>query len=1692
MKRILLSWLLAAIILPVGFCQAPSIELGSNSIEEELSSSDTMVVKIPVTNNGNRDLIYNVSFIGRTVEFTKVPYSDWEVVMNQDLITPDLIITRADDQGIYNIATESYYSGSISPYSTLWALGESEDLEMSDYDYWRSAVDGNPPQMLYQTISMYDDLQGNFYDFDFNSWSEAGSGGGFSYSRNIIISWLYALDEADTILPSTTDTLAIVIDARIFNVFQSEAYIIVESNDSENGEISIPVSLTITDGTAEIETTDTEFEFETTPVGATGSVVVPIWNIGDKMLTISGMTNMYDAIVPSIMSSDVGIGSYEYLVVKFSPDTTGTYMDTIVLATNDPGAAEYKIAFYGMAGDAADISVTPTSSTKTVNYGEDLEYGDYDTTLLIISNTGDGLLEYTLSVRVPGAEVVYFEKEDNADFSLAENQDQISENVAITRGANQGIYNIATEGGYSRYVSPEGTLWYDGLTIESMSGDHEEGIYSAFGSLGDLPGNTLSMEIEETEQFFDVTFLTWSAITGGGFSYERIETVNWLKASHIENSVASGDKDTVLIFFYPSDYKETYDAEVVISTNVPDKEEVVVPFNYTVTGPAEMGIYPENLDFGGIVVGASTELTFTVSCWGADTLEISSMSTAESAFSVDHNAFNVLMDSTEEVTITFAPTMVQAYKDTIVITSNAVSTPIVKIPLTGTGLDAPDITLNTTSLSTTVESGNSTVDTLVIINDGDGMLYWNLEFIKAGTEPVEFTKDDWADPDDEANQDRVTDNLWITRGDYDGLFNAATESSYSDDSPDGVLWYDGYTYDASSLTDYETGLKNVYGSLSGLPGNTLSMYVSETKAFYDIYFNEWTSGRDGGGFSYIRTETVSWISSNTSGSILSGERDTLILYIDASEVYAGTYEAVIAVNSNDPDEESSEVSYTLTVTGEPEITINDTVLDFGDVFIGYPDSLSFTVINTGTAALDITSIVGEFNDFTVTGSGWSIPAMDSLDIMVTINASESVDYIDTLVVTSGYDGAPIIEVALSASGVLPPVITVLPESIDVDVYNDSSLTGEIYISNTGGSTLMWSLYNNSLESTLINLNKNYQNIIDVIPSFYNFSYDGGSNSISDGGDDMYDGANYLSTNLYSNFDYSDNEITSGDGIFGNGTSYYTRHLPGLFVLVADVNGISSFSITGNNGADGDGIVQGSVIEAIVQGSVYTGYLKRVGGTSDPSINHIIILERYFDATHDYSDDSNNDYHEVSDLSGINRLYYILYAGTSGLIIDDDEAGAILEQFIIAISGDYNTPNFMAFDSESDTTAAGFIDTIAYAIDLEGFAADNYSGNIVIESNDPEADITLIPINVQYGTLLQKGTIADTVVAEGFGSIQYVYSGLYSSPFSTPVEYVVYSSNTDVVTVALDGTNLTVTEQGLGTSTVTLRAQDSVGNVEFLDFEVKVNSLIQISNPISDMIVNEGFSTYSVDISDVFYNEDGDTMLYSVSSGTESVVTATIDGSAILLTEMETGSSVITLTAADEYNDSASDEFSFRVNAVPVSSGLADVEQVAGFGSYTIDLTSVFSDADTDALSYSSSSSAETVVTSAITEGVLTLSETGTGESTISVTASDGVGGEASDSFVFTNTATGVATSEFSDITIYPNPAIDQIIIQSDNLSGKIDYKIYNILGEVVVSNETNYYNPISIDISTLPAGLYHLDIISGNNIIFTEKLIITK
>jgi len=198
-----------------------------------------------------------------------------------------------------------------------------------------------------------------------------------------------------------------------------------------------------------------------------------------------------------------------------------------------------------------------------------------------------------------------------------------------------------------------------------------------------------------------------------------------------------------------------------------------------------------------------------------------------------------------------------------------------------------------------------------------------------------------------------------------------------------------------------------------------------------------------------------------------------------------------------------------------------------------------------------------------------------------------------------------------------------------------------------------------IEGLLAGLDHSHGEIAALVPGLFPFFGGETGTFIGDGGSDMYDAGNTLSTSLAGVIPYTNGAIVAADGMFGPGSRYFTAKYPGLFVMAATGIAIESFFITGNTGADGSGFVDGAVLRT----DLLTLLVKRVYGAYDPSINHIIVVPG--DApgvTHGFPAGTDDDLHVVTGLGGIDAIYYLLVARENGGYLSNEQIVAIASEF----------------------------------------------------------------------------------------------------------------------------------------------------------------------------------------------------------------------------------------------------------------------------------------------------------------------------------------------------------------------------------------------------------------------------------------------
>jgi subtilisin family serine protease len=920
----------------------------------------------------------------------------------------------------------------------------------------------------------------------------------------------------------------------------------------------------------------------------------------------------------------------------------------------------------------------------------------------------------------------------------------------------------------------------------------------------------------------------------------------------------------------------------------------------------------------------------------------------------------------------------------------------------------------------------------------------------------------------------IANNTWTTLPSVPG---GAVLGSAIDPSAKVYYAYGSYGGNSWYAYDIESGTWSVSAIPLFFVGDGGLAYVP-TSGASGIYFAQ---GENGIGMGRFETSGFSnWLAATpTSGTLEQNDNQSIQVIFDATDLFGGTYHGTIHVGSNDPVQPQIEIPVTLHVTGAPNISVERDLINFDEVFINQIKEDSLLIENTGTDMLTISSISTAL-PFGLLFSPFELAPGTSRQIRISFSPTSAGLFDGVLVIANNDPGEASINIPLRGNSVPAPVVGVNPTSLSASLLTGQQQTKTLTISNTGGSALHWNMSienagSNSLNDILESLNDRFTEVTSVIPSRFDF-YEGESGySIGDGGNDMYDVGNILGTNLGSSLNYTQGVISS-NSILGAGGIYFTKKYPGLFVMAADINA-SNFEITGDLGADGSGSVDGAVLQATINGKNYKGFVKRVYNAGDPSVNHLIIVEDNGTVGHDYSTYTNSDYHRITGLAGLVRVYYLLFAGNSGAFISNSSMQGIMTSFLSASDVGIN---WLTTDKTIGTIAVGQSEIVNVTFNATGLDGGVYTTTLNIGSNDPVAPVKNVPI-----TLAVTGA-PDIALSKTSLNFQNVYVGGTKEMF-----FNIRNSGSAVLSVSsISVSNATFT---VSPSSLQLNPRDSVRvYLHFNPTEVGAKSAIVriLSNDVDESditvsLVGNGITAPAVTITpdninvsimsgDRKYvkirlrNTGGDRLDWyldnyqspywstvdygwgNIFPDNEAEITFTIDSRNI---SSSTYNWQMWIYTNDPLRQQIPIPFQVTIaqnHAPTISQVLQDMQMGEDLPEIEVNLADYFTDPDQEVLKFYAQCDATSIVSTEISGSVLTITSHQIGSSNVSVIAEDGLGEIALQSFEVTvGSITDVENLiEISKLQSYPNPFEGRAQIKfSLQKVSTVNLRLYDVAGK---------------------------------------------
>jgi subtilisin family serine protease len=207
----------------------------------------------------------------------------------------------------------------------------------------------------------------------------------------------------------------------------------------------------------------------------------------------------------------------------------------------------------------------------------------------------------------------------------------------------------------------------------------------------------------------------------------RIASIpQWLTAAPTSGRLRAGESKPIVLHYDAAGLSGGhYPGTVNIQTN--DPAHLVLPVSAVlhVTGAPEAHVQPTSLAYGDVFVGVATPQTLIVANAGTDTLVVTDMLPSAPEIAVNPRVFSVAPHSSQNVTVTWTPSVPGAFSGSVTVQSNDSTNPNIAVPVTGNGLVAPQMVYDPTSFTRTLYTAQQEILPLTVYNTGGSNLIVN-------------------------------------------------------------------------------------------------------------------------------------------------------------------------------------------------------------------------------------------------------------------------------------------------------------------------------------------------------------------------------------------------------------------------------------------------------------------------------------------------------------------------------------------------------------------------------------------------------------------------------------------------------------------------------------------------------------------------------------------------------------------------------------------------------------------------------------------------------------------------------------------------------------------------------------------------------------------------------------------------------
>ena len=343
----------------------------------------------------------------------------------------------------------------------------------------------------------------------------------------------------------------------------------------------------------------------------------------------------------------------------------------------------------------------------------------------------------------------------------------------------------------------------------------------------------------------------------------------------------------------------------------------------------------------------------------------------------------------------------------------------------------PDISVTPASLAETLAPDATRLDTLTIHNAGTATLHAHLHSSAAWLVLTDTTKT--VSPSTNA----LATFTWDASGLMDGTVDSCRIDVTSDDHSDSLVTI-------GAALHVETGAVALSAAALAFGGVAVDSTRTDTLEVYNT----------GSADLYVTgavTETPFAVVDATFPDTLA-HGDTLILSVGYTPTAAGADAGTLTLSTSD----GSDPEVDLTGTGlAGTVRLAEASHAFGTLAVGSSAAWEVHVANDGTAGLVISSAVFDSTGFFLESPrlAASIPAGDSIRLVIGFNPAEARAYVDTLRLATNDAGAAEVALRLTGTGAVPEAELSAASIAFGGVRAGESATDSLWVRNTGDDTL---------------------------------------------------------------------------------------------------------------------------------------------------------------------------------------------------------------------------------------------------------------------------------------------------------------------------------------------------------------------------------------------------------------------------------------------------------------------------------------------------------------------------------------------------------------------------------------------------------------------------------------------------------------